>query len=996
MLTALRVSDHTTATWAGAAEPWLRAHGAKWRERRVVLAPNAAWLAALKAGAVRAGLPILGVSWLTPGRWRTLALRELPGVAPKLALREDLHLLLELAAAELPENLLARAYGPDAAPFQELLDDLDAAGWDGEVFSDAAARELAAVAARWRARAGWITTAEADRKLGAAVLSKKLPRLGEKLLAVGFGPGDWGMRTLLEVAVATHAESDVVLDVVDYEQTMAAAWVGAWEEKFDAPAEWLEAEGLAAPFAPLGAEILAPVRAAGAKSFSLPESTTPVLWLAENLQAEADLAAAQALAFLREAEGAARVGVVVGSLNSPLAREVAARFAALGLPHHDAPGHLPGRGSAQALWEAWLDWQVDGRLAGLVAWLRAAGQRGLVREKNAAEIEKHLQEATRATLTDDPAVLEAWLARTQENAGAAREFLAAWPRLPETGSAEEFLEKILAVSAKLRWPEEPELLRGRMENWRGAVATALPRAAVLRWVRAVTRVPGRTRPAVGREPWAALQIVDAASAAAQEWTHLVLGGLVHGEWPAEDRDSPLLDEERVRELNREVVRQGAQGEGHWTVAPGRAPILSQAERRRLERAGFARLLGLPTQGLALTARLTDPADGRPARLSEYFWAAAKCVMGKLPGEEDWSALAAASRARRELVRAAWGKLGAEISAPGPTETARAFAARRDPCTAFDEFSFCLKSSPAERLKLSCKKWQEAVARPGASWFQHLLRAAPRWEPAEDDPARMSLGLWAHEIARSGPANFAAGGAVESLPLPSLEMWRELAAGSAEKIRAEAAAAFAAAKRPLPEAWLDTWARAARVAGQWIATLAEQAAWPQALGEIELPKNLRGALPGMGGELVFSGRMDLALFRQPVDYATGKLAGAEAWVVDFKTGGDKPLSLKKLAEGEGLQVALYACALRAMGAGGVTLTVLTAEGEAEPQLTSAQLEDARLGGLWKLLGELAEGRWGENCDLDNERENSGDYPTATLPVPVEILRKKWEITHSPIV
>jgi hypothetical protein len=53
-------------------------------------------------------------------------------------------------------------------------------------------------------------------------------------------------------------------------------------------------------------------------------------------------------------------------------------------------------------------------------------------------------------------------------------------------------------------------------------------------------------------------------------------------------------------------------------------------------------------------------------------------------------------------------------------------------------------------------------------------------------------------------------------------------------------------------------------------------------------------------------------------------------------------------------------------------------------------------LWKLLGELAEGRWGENCDLDNERENSGDYPTATLPVPVEILRKKWEITHSPIV
>lgn len=650
----------------------------------------------------------------------------------------------------------------------------------------------------------------------------------------------------------------------------------------------------------------------------------------------------------------------------------------------------------QALWEAWLDWQADGRLAGWVAWVRAAGQFGLVREKIAAEMEKLLQEAARATLTDDPAVLGAWLARAGEAAGAAREFLAAWPRLPETASAEEWTEKILAVSIKLRWPEEPELLRVRMENWRGAVKDGLPRAAVLRWVRAVTRVPGRTRPAVGREPWAALQVVDAASAAAQEWTHLVLGGLVHGEWPADDRDSPLLDEERVRELNRAVVRQGAQGEGHWTVAPGRAPLLSQAERRRLERAGFARLAGLPTQGLALTARLQDPADGRPARLSEYFWSVAKSARGKLPTEEDWAALAAASRARREVVRGEFEKGEGEIAAPGPEETARAYAARREPATAFDEFSFCLKTPPAERLRLSCKKWQDAMARPGASWFQHVLRVMPRWEPAEDDPARMSLGMWAHEMARPGPGNFAANVAVESLPVPSLEMWRKLAAGSAEKIRAEAAAAFAAAGRPLPEAWLDTWARAARVAGQWVAALAEQADWPQALGEISLPANLRGGLPGAGGELALTGQMDLVLWRRPVVFAPGQLGGAEAWVVDFKTGADKPLTLKKIAEGEGLQVALYACALRAMGAGEVALTLLNAEGEAEPQLTGAQLADVRLAGVWKLLGELAAGRWGENCDLDDERENSGDYPSATLPVPVEILRKKWEITHSPIV
>ena len=167
-----------------------------------------------------------------------------------------------------------------------------------------------------------------------------------------------------------------------------------------------------------------------------------------------------------------------------------------------------------------------------------------------------------------------------------------------------------------------------------------------------------------------------------------------------------------------------------------------------------------------------------------------------------------------------------------------------------------------------------------------------------------------------------------------------------------------------------------------------------MGEISLPTGLRGALPGTSVELPLSGRMDLVLFRQAVKFAPGELGGAAAWVVDFKTGGDKTLSLKKLAEGEGLQVALYARALQALGAGDVALTLLNAKADAEPQLMGADLEDAKLAGLWQLLADFAMGRWGENGDLANERENSGEYPSATLPVPVEILRSKWELTHPP--
>ena len=67
MLTRLRIADHPEAIWQQAAGPWLREHGRRWQENRVVLAPNAAWIAALKARAVEEKLPVLGIHWLTAG-----------------------------------------------------------------------------------------------------------------------------------------------------------------------------------------------------------------------------------------------------------------------------------------------------------------------------------------------------------------------------------------------------------------------------------------------------------------------------------------------------------------------------------------------------------------------------------------------------------------------------------------------------------------------------------------------------------------------------------------------------------------------------------------------------------------------------------------------------------------------------------------------------------------------------------------------------------------
>jgi hypothetical protein len=986
-LVRLCVTDHPAALWKEVAGPWLRTHGTAWREIRAVLTPNAAWAAALKGQVVASGLSAMGVAWLTPGRWRALALKQSPGPPLRIALREDLHLLLETAAAQLPENPLARAYGTDPAPFQSLLDALDGAGWNSEVFADPAAQALAVGAAALRQQAGWVTTAEADRLLREAIIRGSMPPIGGRLLIAGFGPGDWALRPLLEAACGAYAEVEMVFDVTDANEASAAAWVDTWEETGIA-AEWLEPDAATAPYAPL------------AVAFAEKEKTAPLekthhakpqLWLAEDLQTEADLVVAQALSFLSEAKETAsiRVGIVVGQINSPLAREVAARLVARDLPHHDALGHQPGRSAAQTMFEAWLDWQEGGRMADLLAWARIAHRHRQLSDTDMETAERDWRDAAAVTLNDDPAVLAGWL--TEESAAA--KFFAAWPRLSEKTPWDAWIKIIASVTEKLRWPDPPEPLVERLEGWSSMVNTP-PRAALLRWVRAVSRLPGRTRAALGREPFAPLQIVDAASAAAQPWTHLILCGLQHGEWPADDEDAPLLNEAKLTELNRQILRQGSQGEGHTVVAPGFGLLPPAAERHRLARASFARLLSLPSVGLALTTRRADPADGRPARWSEYFWSVAAQVFGRLPTDADSEAMMQqSSRWLAQFHSTASEQKEMAASEMEITTPARAFAARRDVTQAFDAFSFCLAQPPSSPLQLSCKAWEAAVTRPGAAWFKHLLRVEPRWDPATDDALARSLGVWAHGFVRPLPETNAAENALSSLPMPTAALWHELAADRAEAARLRVTAAFSATGKNLPEAWIDAWITARRVAEYWVDALSDRDGWPQALAEANLPRGLSGNLPGMEGILPLRGRLDLVLLSQSAQFVPGGLAGARAWLIDFKTGGDEVLGLKRLSRGEGLQLALYALALRALGASEVALTTLTREAAAEPQLTNADLEHVSLHGLWRLLAAFAiTGRWGEFRDLNNEHDRPGDYPLATLPVPAEILREKWALTH----
>jgi hypothetical protein len=145
-----------------------------------------------------------------------------------------------------------------------------------------------------------------------------------------------------------------------------------------------------------------------------------------------------------------------------------------------------------------------------------------------------------------------------------------------------------------------------------------------------------------------------------------------------------------------------------------------------------------------------------------------------------------------------------------------------------------------------------------------------------------------------------------------------------------------------------------------------------------------ALPFDEDALHVKGRVDLLL-------TTGDSI-ENAWLVDYKTGNRRALSTKELATGSGVQLALYALALRAAGAREVGLSLLTSDGELDaPQLSVVDLDT--LDGLWRGLVRMQNsGIFGLRGALRPEYGVRSDFPLATLAIDEEILAEKWALTH----
>jgi len=959
-----------TAAWTHALRPWFEAWAREaWKQPKPVglLAPDSAYLAWIKRQLVQHRIPALGVEFWTPGALRSSLCHAL-GDFPALAVREDLQLILEIVAGDLPANPIARAAALDPSDFLRICDQLDAAGWGPEALDNPDAQELATAFYQQLSRTHLLTSAQADREL-ARRLPEAAPPLAQ-VLAAGFGPAHNGSLHLLR-ALPDAAESFALCAFTGDEADADLLWRATIESL--ANSEILPEPKASAPFVSLAQAAANHERVAANKRAA-------TVTLAPNVITESRVILDHITSILQKGEPDQRIGVIFSQAGQPLAREVARLLSEANLGHQDDIGRQPGRSPNQALFEHWARHQERANADSARAFFRAMKRAGNLEHDAERRLRRALEDAFQEAMTGDFRVL-APLIETRLQDDNARHFLHEWPLLPAQATFQEFADRCLPALGALGWPERIDSLKTRWRDLAAHLMTPLPRKRFLHWLAEVCRIPGRTRHPLGREPFAPITLTTVEQAGAQTWDHLIFAGLNREDWPPEKPESLLLDARRCHELNQRCAIPGPAGEGAPILRPGKAPLASMAANRSRFDRQCRHLLSVTRKSANFTAHREKPDEpGRDQDLADWLLRITFAQTGNLPadGELRESATATAQAFRE----------GSEPLAHFP-EIARAYQSRRDSGKPFNEYSFCLTKPPAEPLTLSCRAWEDAVRLPAHAWFRHILKVEPEGDFCDSDPRSRALGVWVHQWIRPPAAASPFG------PLPESGAWRESVDQHAGAVRERVARAFEHAGRSLPDWWRMDWTQARNQARQFALVLSGQA-WPSASGEWNLPRAAisRPAHPLHG--LTLTGRIDLVLSDAPGTALNESLPArwpseAAALIMDFKTGGDEPLKLAKVRRGEGLQLALYAMALHALGAASVDASILRPGEQIEPQVSLDALLE--LNGLWEGVAAIARtGKFGARGDQQSRFAFTGHSPLAQIPIKASILEAKWRLTH----
>ncbi|MDE3084752.1 MAG: PD-(D/E)XK nuclease family protein, partial [Verrucomicrobiota bacterium] len=296
--------------------------------------------------------------------------------------------------------------------------------------------------------------------------------------------------------------------------------------------------------------------------------------------------------------------------------------------------------------------------------------------------------------------------------------------------------------------------------------------------------------------------------------------------------------------------------------------------------------------------------------------------------------------------------------------------RRDAREPFDEFFFCGPADQIRPASLSAGLIERGARDPAELWFGAVLGARPvDWRPLTRSRGK-SLGLLAHRIVAA------------TLRATAGEIF-----GRLPRIK-EAREQLNRALTELHTRWPQDcyWNSFHAELTQKTEALLEQVFQLRREGFVAAELPLRDVAVPLGGSasIAVRGRIDLVLLDQP-DWS-----GAQADIIDFKTGGDEKLSVKRMAEhGDSLQLGIYLAAAASLGLADGRIWMLKPD---EPP-SSLSLEELP-GALKKLdqLGRhLATGRYGALTPDRTGFIEGCPWPLACAPIAHETLVAKFAVT-----
>jgi hypothetical protein len=669
-----------------------------------------------------------------------------------------------------------------------------------------------------------------------------------------------------------------------------------------------------------------------------------------------------------------------------LARLVSSWLEKLRIPHNDAIAHRMRGALDTEEWRVWLKLQNRPQLEPLLRFLEhSRAWTGSFAPLQLHQIQDRLKRACGDMLINSVDMLREYCrSKTDEpdyhKLGVG---LDAIRFLPEHATFETFVEIADDIFHAFKWTERAAELKRLARGWTSGFVDDFPREYFLRWLSEVFAESSLVREESGDHPYARVQLLRYDEAENESWSHVIFAGLNEGVWPPRDDESPFLPDDAIASLNSHNREQSTRfGEGQQVAREGAALCLGTHDRRVLALRQLQNVIESATHGIGVAAeRYTHSPREQAINPSEFFARLYFSAHGRPLSQNELAQIY--KRTHEWLTQS---DLFKSISPESVDveQTATAYRARRTPGIEFGEYEFAFRKSspPARQITLSATDIGNLLQRPGLVWMKIFLRLEA--EELNGGSWNLATGQWVHRW-------LAALGAPREnrfvLRPSSGEIVRR-ALAEAHRFRDEIRAMLAACGRDRePDWWISGWRNARHLAEMFAQQLAATKDWPQLTTEWRLDSP--HVIQFSGEELRARGRLDLVLAR-------GKRL-QEIWIVDYKTGEAEPLKSglnlrKQLTAGEGVQICVYALALR-RDFRNIWASLLTRDGNLGRQLEIAEIvaHDA----IWKELARMQRtGIFGMLGEIRSDFKFTGTYPLATLAVDPYLLKEKWERAHPP--